>query len=386
LQSAINLQFFGKNSGNWLFSGMLNSVNLQLDFSADDWAIRSEFWAAERAKSIRPIRRRQRNSNPLILCGHGMSLRVEQGTLIVRDGFSHYPQERITHRFFPGSRDIPERILLLDGSGTLSFEVLNWLAEQDVALARVRWTGDVACVASGNGFASDPAKIQWQHFMREAGAERLRFAAQLVSAKLAGCADVLERFIPASDRRDTTVERHRLGCQRLVADSFNDINDIRAIEGQCASMYFTAWQGLELRWKGAKAIPPQWLTYDCRSSLANGIKAYNREASHPINAMLNYAYAVHQAHMQIQAIAEGYDPTVGIMHHARRGKPAFIFDLIEPERPKIDAAILGFVSEHTFAASDFILRKDGVCRLSPQLARAVAAVVSLATPEISTYL
>jgi CRISP-associated protein Cas1 len=92
--------------------------------------------------------------------------------------------------------------------------------------------------------------------------------------------------------------------------------------------------------------------------------------------MLNYAYAVKLAQMQIQAIADGYDPTIGIMHHGRRGKPAFIFDLIEPERPKVDAAVLTFVQSRPFAADDFILRSDGGCRLSPQLARVVAGLIS----------
>jgi CRISPR/Cas system-associated endonuclease Cas1 len=106
------------------------------------------------------------------------------------------------------------------------------------------------------------------------------------------------------------------------------------------------------------------------------LKPENRNASHPVNAMLNYAYAVKLAHMQIQAIADGYDPTIGIMHHGRRGKPAFIFDLIETERPKLDAAVLTFIQGRSFSAADFILRPDGVCRLSPQLARMVAGLVS----------
>src|ERR1700730_11464069 len=41
--------------------------------------------------------------------------------------------------------------------------------------------------------------------------------------------------------------------------------------------------------------------------------AGNRNAAHPINAMLNYAYAVLQSQIQINAVADGYDPTVGIM-------------------------------------------------------------------------
>ena len=92
--------------------------------------------------------------------------------------------------------------------------------------------------------------------------------------------------------------------------------------------------------------------------------------------MLNYAYAVRAAQLQIQAVADGYDPNAGIMHHYRDDFPAYVYDLIEPERPKVDAAILAFARSRTFSGADFILRKDGACRLSPQLARVVAGVVS----------
>jgi hypothetical protein len=48
----------------------------------------------------------------------GMSLRVENGALLIRNGLSHYPQERETFRFFRGDLLLPSRIILLDGSGT----------------------------------------------------------------------------------------------------------------------------------------------------------------------------------------------------------------------------------------------------------------------------
>ena len=106
------------------------------------------------------------------------------------------------------------------------------------------------------------------------------------------------------------------------------------------------------------------------------MKPENRNASHPVNAMLNYAYAVKLAELKVRAIADGYDPTLGVMHNSHRGSPAWVLDMIELERSAVDAAILQFVRDYTFAAADFILRKDGVCRLSPQLARAVAMVAS----------
>jgi CRISP-associated protein Cas1 len=66
----------------------------------------------------------------------------------------------------------------------------------------------------------------------------------------------------------------------------------------------------------------------------------NRNASHPINATLNYAYGVLQSQLQIQAIAEGYNPNLGVTHVDREYGPAFVFDLMEPERPRVDRAII----------------------------------------------
>src|SRR5262245_59590468 len=61
----------------------------------------------------------------------------------------------------------------------------------------------------------------------------------------------------------------------------------------------------------------------------------NRNAAHPVNAMLNYAYAILESQARIQLVSEGYDPTFGIMHESREGSSAFVFDIMEPKRPKV---------------------------------------------------
>ncbi len=88
--------------------------------------------------------------------------------------------------------------------------------------------------------------------------------------------------------------------------------------------------------------------------------AGNRNAPH----ILNYAYAVLESEIRIKAISEGYDPTIGIMHEGSDGSSKFIFDLMVPERPKVDRAVLDFVRSHVFDPADFVLRRDGVCRLN----------------------
>src|SRR6516225_2201007 len=119
-------------------------------------------------------------------------------------------------------------------------------------------------------------------------------------------------------------------------------------------MYFAAWKEISLKWAGTsrRPIPEDWRRFTSRTSLANGHKLKNVNASHPLNAILNYAYTVLQSRLQIEAVADGYDPTTGIMHQGRRGTPAFVFDLMEPERPVVDAAVLAFVQSQTLHAAD----------------------------------
>jgi CRISP-associated protein Cas1 len=101
--------------------------------------------------------------------------------------------------------------------------------------------------------------------------------------------------------------------------------------------------------------------------------AGNRNAAHPVNAILNYANAALESETRIKAISDGYDPTIGIMHEGSGGSSKFIFDLMEPERPNIDRAVLDFVKVHVFDPADFVIRADGVCRLNPEMARLVVA-------------
>src|SRR5207245_990361 len=98
--------------------------------ATSSWAERNEHWLSPPRGRSNFRGKRQRNSSPLILCGHGVSLKIDRGALFVRDGLTHYPQERATYRFFKGDVALPPRIIMLDGSGSISFDVITWLAEQ----------------------------------------------------------------------------------------------------------------------------------------------------------------------------------------------------------------------------------------------------------------
>jgi CRISPR-associated protein Cas1 len=102
------------------------------------------------------------------------------------------------------------------------------------------------------------------------------------------------------------------------------------------------------------------------------VSSRNRHATHPVNAMLNYAYTVLESELRIATVAQGLDPTIGYLHTCRAGRVALVYDLMELLRPRADRLMLDFVRSHTFVPSDFVLGADGVCRLHPQLARETA--------------
>lgn len=119
----------------------------------DEWVERSRYWLIEHRFSQQVRKRRERRKDPLILTGYGLSINVDKGRLAIKDGATHFPQERQEHQFFKGSLDIPPRIIVLDGFGTITLDALDWMAEQNIALIRVKWNGQFLSLI-GNGGAS----------------------------------------------------------------------------------------------------------------------------------------------------------------------------------------------------------------------------------------
>jgi CRISP-associated protein Cas1 len=350
-----------------------------IDEEIDDdtaWATRSGMWQSRVGKASARRTKRAKTQPALILAGHGVSLRVEGGSLAIRNGFTHYPQKREIIRYFHGDVALPERIILLDGSGSISFDVLSWLAEQKISFIRIDWKGGIVCVAGASGYSANPFRVRWQLETRENPEQRNEFCRSKITRKIEATIITLEKSIPRSDKWERAMRSAYVGLSRLEENPPENISELRALEANCAASYFRSWVGMPIKWRGTsrRPIPDNWHSIGVRSSPYH--LAGNRNAAHPVNAILNYAYAALESEIRIKAISDGYDPTIGIMHEGSDGSSKFIFDLMEPERPKVDRAVLDFIKGHAFDPADFVIRSDGVCRLNPEMARMVVATVS----------
>ena len=331
--------------------------------------------AQPRRKGVRPAHQTRQTASALILAGHGVSLRIHGGALEIQNGLTHYPQRRETYLFFPRDADLPERIVLLDGSGSISFDVLSWLAEQKVSLIRIDWKGEIVCVAGASGYSANPFRVRWQLETRENPEQRNEFCRSIIARKIEASIITLEKSIRRCDKWDRAMNSAYATLSRLNENPPETISELRFLEANCAACYFRSWGGIPIKWRGTgrRPIPDNWHFIGPRSSPYHS--AGNRNAAHPVNAILNYAYAALESEIRINAISEGYDPTIGIMHEGSDGSSKFIFDLMEPERPKVDCAVLDFVKTSVFDPADFTIRTDGVCRLNPEMARMVVASV-----------
>jgi CRISPR-associated protein Cas1 len=334
------------------------------------WATRSEYWLAHKPV-IRGRPKKFKYREPLILCGHAAHIRVDHGSLLIRNGFTHYPQKQEIIRLFPGDQNLPDRIVMIDGSGGLSFDALNWMSEQQIEFVRLDWQGEITNVAGRSGYGGNLKLIEAQREIKGSKWE-LDIARHLISQKIENSIQTLKAVIPKSENRELAISRlTKKWSEVQKPKKLFSISNLLGIEGACAAAYFAAWKNLPIKWSGfkKKPIPENWFEISPRT-MAWRKRAYN--ARHPANAMLNYGYGILANEMRGRVVAMGLDPRIGIIHGNSSNKMPLVYDLMEPLRPLVDRAILEFTLSHTFMPGDFAINRWGACRLNPQMVRVVA--------------
>lgn len=351
----------------------------------NDWSNRGEYWL----KRINPVPyykalKRRNIHRPLVLSGHGIRLNVDCGTLLIKCGFTHYPQTREEYRFFPKDRQLPSRIIILDGDGSITFDALEWLSQQEITLVQIDWKGDVTSIGNAD-YSANSDLVKFQLEIRENG-QGFEFSKWLILEKIKHSYDTIKQISANSLEAQPMLEKIKEQADNLKKNAPDNMASLLALEGTAAAAYFRYWYTLPLKWKGLgrKPIPQEWEKIGSRIGSGRGGKS-NQLASHPVNAILNYVYGVLENQVRGHILAAGADTTIGYMHSNGKGRASLVFDLMEPLRPIMDRKVLEFVMGRTFSPDDFILNKNGVCRLHPQFARYIVKLVQDA-PEIEAIM
>ncbi len=279
---------------------------------------------------------------------------------------------------FSGDWRLPSRIVVLDVDGGITFDALSWLSKHEIPLVQINWRGEVTNVIGLSFKTSDSVLAKSQLAARTNG-RGLHVAKQLLMEKIENSMTTLRHALPRSRAVDVVLEKLENDLQLVRRHTPTNLGRLMGVEGRVGYAYFNAWRVVPIRWKGIDRhpVPEDWHRIERRASKVATRAHPNRNATHPVNAMLNYAYAILENQVRMHVLAAGLDPAIGFLHGSYSGKHGLVYDLMEPLRPVVDWKLLEFVQKHTFSPGDFTLLSNGVCRLNPQLARNVVRAIDV---------
>ena len=150
----------------------------------------------------------------------------------------------------------------------------------------------------------------------------------------------------------TTIDKE---SQRI---DYDNINGLMMYEGRIASAY----------WTELSKIFNQLASDFNFQSRKNLSYSWNMNASDPVNAILNYGYALLESMVRKDINAIGLDVSIGYLHEMAPSKHPLVYDLQELFRYVVDYSVIELL-ESKMKKSDFITTENYHIRLRPDTAR-----------------
>jgi CRISPR-associated endonuclease Cas1 len=315
------------------------------------------------------------------LSGYGIAVRADRGHLYIEDGVGTDRRKIRLSRINHGLT----RLVIIGCDGYVSLAALRWLSDQRVSFMMLDRDGTVMATTG----ASRPfdAKVRRAQALSQQNGEAFRISRELIDRKLAGQQKVA---IQSLGNEAAGIEIRR--CRSELAE-VESLDAVRQVEAKAARIYWSAWSAASVSFprKELSRIPWHWLTFGTRKSSLSGSP---RLATNPLNAMLNYLYALLESECRLAASALGLDPGIGVLHLDTPGRDSLACDLMEVVRPEVDAFVLNWIRRGPLSRNYFFEQRDGNCRLmgpfaaqlsqsAPTWARLVAPVAEWFAQEIS---
>lgn len=181
----------------------------------------------------------------------------------------------------------------------------------------------------------------------------LEIARIMIAGKLFNSRWVLERTVRDHELRvdkDKFKQKSEF-IQNSITKAMNavDMDELRGIEGEAASVYFSVFDDMILQQK-------EDFFFNTRSK---------RPPLDRVNALLSFAYSFVTGMCTSALESVGLDPYVGFMHTDRPGRRSLALDLIEEFRALMcDRFVLMLINKRMINAKDFEQREDGAVLLT----------------------
>jgi CRISPR-associated endonuclease Cas1 len=291
----------------------------------------------------------------ITLSGYGITVRVDRGHLALEDGVGADRRSCRLSRVAHGLN----RLVVIGSDGNVSLAALRWLADQDASFVMLERDGSV--IATTGPVRSSDVRLRRAQALALENGIALRISLDLVDRKLAG-----QERVAMHDLANETAALAIRRCRTDLAEAFS-IDAARLIESHAAKAYWSAWRNLQIEFpqKDLPRVPDHWRAFGSRISSVTGSP---RVATNPVNAILNYLYAVLESEARLAAATLGLDPGIGVMHVDVPYRDSLALDLMEVVRPDVDAFVIDWVKRGPLPRNHFFEQRDGNCRLMSSFA------------------
>jgi CRISPR-associated endonuclease Cas1 len=276
-------------------------------------------------------------------------VRVERGHLVLEDGIGVRRKRR-----FPRVGHGIRRLVVIGSDGMVSLAALRWLADQDAAFVMLERDGSV--LATTGPVRSSDARLRRAQSLAIHTGVAVEIARELMIRKLVG----QEKVIREQFHKPLIADE--IARNRESLKSANTMSLVRQFESQAAHAYWSAWRTVSVMFpqRDVNRVPIHWGTFGTRKSPISGSP---RLAVNPLNAMLNYLYAVLESESRLALAALGLDPGIGFLHLDAPARDSLACDLMEAIRPEVDAYLFNWISREPLRRNWFFEQSDGTCRL-----------------------
>jgi CRISPR-associated endonuclease Cas1 len=332
-------------------------------------------WSLKRGKDkLTPWQDGARASPRVLVLGAYASLRVRGGGLEIEHGLH---SDRQTIRIDIDAEPKPRAILFDSHDEFMTGEALRWCARYSITLVLPGGPGRMITMVE----STLETKAKTMTRMRDVDpsivraqctADPVKIAREIVRAKIGA---ELKATIP-----DAAARKRQFEEWDIKVNSAQSVAQIMIIESRAAASYWRTFRDAGLRERKNGNLPRSWLRFAQRNKGAAFLG--NQHASHPINAMLNYAYIVEAGRLAKVLAANGLCLSIGYLHSDKKGRNSLVWDAIELLRPSIDAKVFAFVEAHEFARRDFPQSGYNVHRLSRDVTQLLLHKASLPSREI----
>lgn len=287
-------------------------------------------------------------TRPLYVTSHDAHLRLDRGSLVIERGHGS-----IGGNGGHGGNAEPRRLPLhgishavFFGPVRLTVPLLVSLAEAGVPSFFCHRSGELRAVFSPHGSSADWSLWMAQARQAEDETARLRFAREVVAAKLHNQATLAMRF--GWHGHDQLAEDLR-GLEQRTANP-DSLDGLLGLEGRGSALYFAAF---------AASLPQDWAF--------RGRK--RNPAPDPVNALLSFGYTLLHHHLAAALVAAGLNPRIGLFHRERGTHCALASDLQEELRWLVEAEVWDQLSRNRVKPEEFTLPAagSGPCWMSHDL-------------------